>query len=95
MSLKKLNQLNSGHNRLTGEIPEALKDTINLYLVQKPRCNGRDVKSSNIFKLQILAYPDSRVLRRLGDEYMVSGYVGSYGYITQVPTLSLLQILKF
>ncbi|GLJ50893.1 hypothetical protein SUGI_1083890 [Cryptomeria japonica] len=46
----------------------------------------RDVKSSNIlldgdFRAKIADFGVSRVLDRLGDEYTVSGYVGSHGYI--------------
>ncbi|GLJ43849.1 hypothetical protein SUGI_0913870 [Cryptomeria japonica] len=46
----------------------------------------RDVKSSNIlldedFGAKIADFGVSRVLDRLGDEYTVSGYVGSHGYI--------------
>ncbi|XP_057870642.2 receptor-like protein kinase HSL1 [Cryptomeria japonica] len=46
----------------------------------------RDVKSSNIlldgdFGAKIADFGVCRVLERLGDEYTVSGYVGSHGYI--------------
>ncbi|GLJ48951.1 hypothetical protein SUGI_1032800 [Cryptomeria japonica] len=46
----------------------------------------RDVKSSNIlldgdFGAKIADFGVSRVIDRLGDEYTVSGYVGSHGYI--------------
>ncbi|GLJ48936.1 hypothetical protein SUGI_1032440 [Cryptomeria japonica] len=55
----------------------------------------RDVKSSNILldkdlEAKIADFGLARVLNNLGEEYSVSGYVGSHGYIAPGPILSIL-----